>query len=261
VSSLVPAGAFDRGDLIPTTAQDTVALRRRLSEALASIAELPLRALVRTVFAEPGFAARFAECPATEAGHHAYLGGLLEHTVAVADSCERLARSYPSADRDLLIAAALLHDVGVVDALEFETSIERSDRGRLLGHAALGLARLERADGTASAPLGTRRYAELAHALAAHHGMPGAAGGPATLEALLLATADGLDASVALLVTETARAARGGAGWSDGASFGRPMLVPAGGQATSRAPSAGGVGRPSSGAPDMLGTGYLRVAG
>jgi 3'-5' exoribonuclease len=228
VAALSPADSFDRGDLMPTTPQDTVALRRRLNGALASIGDRSLRALVRAVFAEPGFAARFAECPASESGHHACLGGLLEHTVAVVDSCERLTRSYPSVDRDLLVAAALVHDIGVVDALEFETSFEPTDRGRLLGHVSLGVSRLERAAGSADPAPASRRLAELSHAVAAHHAAPEAHDGPATLEALLLATADSLDGRVALLVAETARAARDGASWTEGTAMGKGFLVPHG---------------------------------
>ena len=226
VSALEPADSYDRGDLMPTTPQDTVALRRRLNQALASIGDRPLRALVHRVFADPGLAARFAECPASVSGHHAYLGGLLEHTVAVVDAGDRLARCYPSVDRNLLTAAALLHDIGMVDALEFDTSVELSDRGRLLGHVNLGLARLESASASAGSKPGARRFAELAHAVAAHHADLGAEWGPVTLEALLLSTADALDARVASLVAGTSRATRGGADWSDGSTFPRPLPAP-----------------------------------
>jgi len=176
-------------------------------------------------------------------GHHAYLGGLLEHTVAVVDAGDRLARCYPSVDRNLLTAAALLHDIGMVDALEFDMSIEPSDRGRLLGHVSLGLARLERAAASAVSPPGTRRFAELVHAVAAHHADPGAELGPATLEALLLSTADALDARVASLVEGTTRAARDGADWRDGSTLGRPPPAPRRHPAIAAAP------------------GYLRAAG
>ena len=261
VSALRSAQSFDRCDLMPTTAQDTVALRRRLNDALASIGERPLRALVRAVFTEPGFARRFAECPASVAGHHAWLGGLLEHTVAIVDSCDRLSRSYPAIDRDLLVAAALLHDIGSVDAFEFDTSFEPSERGRLVGHVALGVARLERAAAGMAPSPDPRRLAEVVHAVSAHHEGSGAGRGPATLEATVLATADALDARVALFTAETARAARDGASWSDGASFGRPLLVPAERATAGRRVVAR---RPDIAVPGEVVTttrGYLRAAG
>jgi 3'-5' exoribonuclease len=261
VSALAPAEAVDRGDLMPTTAQDPVALGRRLNDALSSISDRALRQLVRTVFTEPGFAARFADSPASESGHHACLGGLLEHTVAVADSCDRLASGYPSADRDLLVAAALLHDVGAVDALEFDTAIAVSDRGRLSGHVELGLERLRRAATSMGAFAGTRRFAEVAHAVAAHHLDPGAESGPATLEALLLSTADLLDVRATLLVGETARAARDGAAWSDGAAFGRPMLVPPSGPAFAGGPTMHPPVPSGPGCGSRPRGGYLRAAG
>ena len=195
VATLEPVESFDRSDLVPTTPQDTVALRRRLNRALGSIADDGLRGLVREVFSEPGVAARFAECPATESGHHAYLGGLLEHTVAVVDACARLARAYPSVDAGLLTAAAILHDLGTVDALDFDVAIETTERGRLLGHIEPGISRLQAAARRRDAD--PDHVLRLAHAIASHHGGTGVSRrAPATLEAFVLASADALDSGL-----------------------------------------------------------------
>ena len=97
------------------------------------------------VLGEPGYRERFRTAPATENGHHAYAGGLAEHTVAVAALCRETAQLHPRLDADLLTAAALLHDCGCVDAFVRGAVILPSERGALLGHVHLGLARIERA--------------------------------------------------------------------------------------------------------------------
>ena len=94
---------------------------------------------------EPGYRERFRTAPATENGHHSYAGGLAEHTVAVAALCRETAQLHPRLNADLLTAAALLHDCGCVDAFVTGAVILPSERGALLGHVHLGLARIERA--------------------------------------------------------------------------------------------------------------------
>ena len=94
---------------------------------------------------EPGYRERFRTAPATENGHHAYAGGLAEHTVAVAALCRETAQLHPRLNADLLTAAALLHDCGCVDAFVTGAVILPSERGALLGHVHLGLSRIERA--------------------------------------------------------------------------------------------------------------------
>ena len=136
-----------------------------------------LRGLCEAVLGEPGYRERFRTAPATENGHHSYAGGLAEHTVAVAALCRETAQLHPRLDADLLTAAALLHDCGCVDAFVTGAVILPSERGALLGHVHLGLARIERAG--ARVRIDEAALQPLLGAVASHHG---AARGPALPE-------------------------------------------------------------------------------
>ena len=146
------------------------------------------------MLAEPGFRERFRTAPATENGHHSYAGGLAEHTVAVAALCREAAQLHPRLNADLLLAAALLHDCGCVDAFVTGAVILPSERGALLGHVHLGLAphRARRAPVRTS----TRRALQpLLGIVASHHGAPEGRRFPSP-EAVALHAANALDARV-----------------------------------------------------------------
>jgi 3'-5' exoribonuclease len=127
-------------------------------------------------------------------GHHAFLGGLLEHTVAVASLAVELCAVHPRLDRDLLLSAALVHDLGKTREYAYGAEITRTEEGRMLGHVELGL-RLIAAHAPPSLA-GPRRLA-LEHCVLVHHGGEGAGGQrPASPEALALARLNALDAGV-----------------------------------------------------------------
>jgi 3'-5' exoribonuclease len=126
--------------------------------------------------------------------HHAYLGGLLEHSVAVATLAIELCTLHPRLDRDVLVCAALLHDIGKTREFAYGAEIVRSEEGRLLGHVQLGLRVI-----AAHAPpaLAAERRLALEHCVLLHHGAEGAAGQrPASPEALALARLNALDAQL-----------------------------------------------------------------
>ncbi len=128
------------------------------------------------------------------AGHHAYLGGLLEHTVAVASMALELCTVHPRLDRDLLLSAALVHDLGKTREFSYAADIERSQEGRLLGHIELGMRVI--ADHLPPALTDERRLA-LEHCVLLHHGPDAAAGRRfASAEALALHRLNALDAQV-----------------------------------------------------------------
>jgi len=125
------------------------------------------------------------------AAHHAYLGGLLEHTVAVATMALELCTVHQRLDRDLLLSAALVHDVGKTREFTYGAEIARSEEGRLLGHVELGLRVLAQ---HAPAALGVERRLALEHCVIAHHGPEGGGQRPATGEAIALYRLNALDA-------------------------------------------------------------------
>jgi len=135
-------------------------------------------------------AEEFRRAPCTRAGHHAYLGGLLEHTVAVGTLVGETCVLHPKLDSDLLTAAALLHDVGKVREFTYGAEFGISEEGRLLGHLAIGAEIV----GGAASDLAPERRAALLHCLLAHHGPPGKDFG--SPEALALFRLNALDASV-----------------------------------------------------------------
>lgn len=229
IDSMRPEHVYDRSDLIPAGVRDRAELLTSLRSLVAGVRDRRLRGVLDRVFGAPGFIDRFASCPASRARHHAYVGGLIEHTVAVATLCASAADLYPEADKDLVVTAALLHDVGKVEELAYDTSVDYTDSGRLLGHVVLGDRLVAAAIGAASDPFPRDLAVRLSHALLSHHGELewGAVRRPSTIEAMLLHHADNQDAQAAGFMTAIAGAAVLEEDWTDAANaFGRPLVVP-----------------------------------
>ena len=119
----------------------------------------------RVVFSGP-LAAEFRRAPCTRAGHHAYLGGLMEHTVSVGTLVGELCQLHPRLDSDLLMAAAIVHDVGKAREFTYGAEFGISEEGRLLGHLAIGAQIV----GAAAAGLAEERRLALLHCVLSHHG-------------------------------------------------------------------------------------------
>ncbi|MDY0341471.1 MAG: HD domain-containing protein [Coriobacteriia bacterium] len=228
VEAMHPALRYDLREIMPAGPRDIDEMLEELRNHVRAIQDRGLGLLVRSIFADRELMKRFKACPATRSDHHAYINGLLEHTVAVAGICRTMADLHPEIDADLLLAGALLHDIGVVDALEFQTSIERTDRGRLIGPSILGERRLvAAAAGTGLVP--EQVVDQLAHMLLSHESASGGVEGlrPCTLEATVLASAHALDARSAEYVTTGRRASAVGESWTeDGVRVLQPRAVP-----------------------------------
>lgn len=130
--------SFDLTQLVPATQEDREQLWQRFQKMIESVAQPSLLALLRRMFAEESFVKDFCAVPAGKKWHHGYLGGLLEHSLNIAIICDRLAKIYPQADRDLLVTAALLHDIGKVESYTQGPMFEFTEAGRLLGHIVIG---------------------------------------------------------------------------------------------------------------------------
>jgi 3'-5' exoribonuclease len=179
VRTLEPAADVDPATMAPALRRDAAELEGFLEFLVAEIHNDPLRALVTRALAQ----APLRSYPATAEGHHSYAGGLLEHTVGVATLCRETAQLHPRLRPDLLIAAALVHDIGRTRELGPPPLFQPTEEGRLLGHLHLGLRMLEEL----GAP------AELLHAVACHHDARAAR----TAEAAVLYHANQLDAVAA----------------------------------------------------------------
>ncbi len=195
----------------------------------ATVRDPQLRKVLRAVFGDAAFFERFSGCPGSQSYHHAHTSGLIEHTVAVAGMCRTLAEQYPQVDADLLLCAALLHDIGKCDELSFETAIEYTDAGRLLGHVVLGVQRLQVSVARARLRIDGARLMRLEHAILSHHGELewGSPKRPSTFEALLLHHVDNLDAKAAGFVALLGGATRADESWTDADNlFRRPLYAP-----------------------------------
>ena len=150
---------------------------------------------MRRLLDDPGLRAALRRTPCTRSGHHAYLGGLLEHTVAVATLAVEACALHPRLDQDLLLTAASVHDLGRTAEFTLGAEIGLTDAGRLLGHVELSLRLLE--DTARSTGLDEARRLALAHCVLTHHG-PDAAPGRrfASAEAVALHRLNALDAAV-----------------------------------------------------------------
>jgi 3'-5' exoribonuclease len=189
VRAIEAAEGQDPAALAPALRRDADELDGFLEFLAGEIAHPGLRATVARFVEDAEFRGRLRTLPATVEGHHAYAGGLLEHTVGVATLCRETAQLHPRLRSDLLLTAALLHDGGRTVELSRGPAFRPTDEGRLLGHVHLGLRLIE----TRAAALEAEVRAELLHAVAVHHDSRAAR----TAEAAVLYHANQLDAVAA----------------------------------------------------------------
>jgi 3'-5' exoribonuclease len=188
----------DAARFLPTAHRDRDELEGFLEHLAREVYDPGLRALLERLLGDGALRAeiRRAPCspPGAPSGHHAYLGGLLEHTVAVATMALELCTLHVRLDRDLLLAAAIVHDLGKTREFTYGAEIERSREGAMLGHIELGLRVI--AEHVPGALSGERRLA-LEHCVLLHHGPESASGQRfAAPEALALYRLNLLDAQV-----------------------------------------------------------------
>ncbi len=190
VRSLETAPDADPGSFVPALRRDADELDGFLEFLAGEIAHPGLAGLVGSFLADPGFRDALRALPAAGGdGHHGYAGGLLEHTVGVATLCRETVQLHPRLRGDLLLAAALLHDIGRTVELTRGPGFIQTEEGRLLGHVHLGLRLIEER----ASDLEPEVRAELLHAVAAHHDR----GATRTAEAAVLYHANQLDAQAA----------------------------------------------------------------
>ena len=183
----------DPGMFLPHAYRDLDELDGFLEHLAREVYDQRYRALLDSLMADRVLRQAWRRAPATRSGHHAYLGGLLEHTVAVATLAHEICQLHPRLNSDLLLSAAIVHDLGRTREFTYGAEIGVTEEGRLLGHLVIGQRMLDERSG----PLDEERRLALAHCVLAHHGpaaVPGARFGSA--EALALYRLNALDASV-----------------------------------------------------------------
>jgi 3'-5' exoribonuclease len=186
----------DPSEFLPVAYRDVDELDGFLEHLAREVYDRDFARLVRSFLNDEGFRADFRRAPCTRSGHHAYLGGLLEHTVAVATLAQETAILHPRLNSDLLLCAAILHDAGKIQEFELGADIELSEAGALVGHVALGQQLVaERARNLDSFP--DAKLHGLSHCILAHHGAESLPGRRfRSVEALALYRLNALDAGV-----------------------------------------------------------------
>ena len=187
----------DPGIFFETAPVDASQMVASLRKILRGVEDNHLKALLDKFLNDRRFMDMFKRAPAAKNFHHSYLGGLLEHTLSVCQMALRVAEHYPRLDRDLLVTAAFLHDIGKTRELKFERQIDYTDEGRLIGHLALGVTMLdEKLVELKGFP--PELIVRVKHLILSHHGEYefGSPKRPKFLEAFALHLIDDLDAKI-----------------------------------------------------------------
>ena len=193
-------GSYDSGEFLPVAYRSLEELEGFFEHLCREVHDRELSRVVNAVVSTEPVASELRRAPCSRGGHHAYLGGLLEHTVAVGTLVGELCQLHPRLDSDLLMATALLHDIGKTREFTYGAEFGYTQEGQMLGHLSIGAEII----GAASRHLGAERRLQLLHCVLSHHG-PEAAGrakpagtsrGFASAEALALYRLNSLDANV-----------------------------------------------------------------
>lgn len=194
----VSEGEYDPKDYLPVSDYNVEEMYRELQGYVKGLSNPYLKKLAGGLFLEDAdFAKRFQFHSAAKSVHHGFVGGLLEHTLSVTKLCAFFAERYPMLNRDLLITAALFHDIGKLEELSAFPANDYTDEGQLLGHIAMGMEIVGmRIRGIEGFP--TKLANELKHCILSHHGELeyGSPKKPAIPEAVALNFADNLDAKM-----------------------------------------------------------------
>jgi len=188
---------LDPWDYFPTCKGNVEEMFGALKGHAASVENPWLKKVLESVLNDGALAERLKRAPAAKGFHHAYLGGLLEHTLSMVQILDFLASHYPTANRDMLIAGGILHDIGKIEEFSYDRAIDYTTPGRLVGHIMMGVEMIDRMI-TAIDGFPEDLALELKHVMLAHHGELdfGSPKRPKTVEALIVHFVDDLDAKV-----------------------------------------------------------------
>lgn len=205
-------GEYHVEDYMPCSEFGIDTMYQELTELIKSVKDKYLHQLLTMIFIDDkAFAEKFKKHSAAKSIHHGFIGGLLQHTLAVAKLCDFYATQYPVLNRDLLLTAAICHDIGKVDELSDFPENDYTDEGQLVGHIVMATIFL---DGKMKEIPGfpAKLANELKHCILAHHGELeyGSPKKPALIEALALSAADNTDAKLQIFIEELKNKDEGG---------------------------------------------------
>ena len=241
IDQLWPAkdGSYDLADLLPHTDKDIPTMCGKVCELLGSIQNRHLAALVQAYLDDDTLMAGLCRAPAAQSFHHAFIGGLLEHTLNAMQVADAIVPFYPGINRDLVIAGIFLHDIAKTWELSYDSAFGYTDGGQLVGHIVKSAMWVDQKRQLAEQMLGEKIPQELVdvihHIIISHHGVPefGAVKVPATPEAIAVHHIENMDAKLmtALAATRGPRA-EGEGNWTEylksfGGRLYRPDVAPA----------------------------------
>lgn len=205
---LADPGTYEIADFLPVTKRDTGQMWNRVVEILHGVKNPDLASLIQEFMADEALMDAFRRAPAATAMHHAYIGGLLEHTLNLLELAVKVLPLYPKLSLDLVLTGLFLHDIGKSRELNFATNISYSDEGQLVGHIALAAVWIHQKADAVAAKTGkpfpeSLRWA-LQHIILSHHGKYefGSPKLPAMPEAVAIHHLDNLDAKINMFLTE-----------------------------------------------------------
>lgn len=211
--------------LLPTTTRNIDEMFGELQGILRSLKHPAMLALVDAYLADEELMANFRRAPAAVSMHHAWIGGLLEHTLQLLNLADRMLPLYPALNRDLVLMGLFLHDLGKTVELTWERGFDYTTEGNLVGHIVRGAIWLQWKAAVAAKNSGHRLPGDamrvIQHIIISHHGQPefGAAKVPSTPEAIFVAMLDNLDAKTAMAVqhcrSDGPSGGEGAAGFTD----------------------------------------------
>lgn len=193
----VPQEAVAPEDFLPSTSRNVDQMFDRLRAMTDTLDSKPLLELMNAFWADSEFVRQFKRAPAAKMMHHAYIGGLIEHTLSMVLLADKVAGHYGGVDRDLLVVGAIVHDIGKIRELSYKYRLDYTDEGRLLSHITIGVELVN--EKMQSIPDFPKEIAALIkHMIVSHHGSRefGSPEPPKTIEAVLLNYIDEIDSRV-----------------------------------------------------------------
>lgn len=207
-------GEYDPSDYLPVSENDIPQMYRELTTYISQMKNPYLKKLAESFFLDADFAKRFQFHSAAKSVHHGFVGGLLEHTLHVTNICEFFCKLYPMLNRDLLLSAAMFHDIGKLSELSRFPANDYTDDGQLLGHIMIGAMEVQKHI-DAIPGFSKKTASELIHCILAHHGELefGSPKKPAIAEAVALSFADNSDAKLETMKEALANVPEGNLEW------------------------------------------------
>ncbi len=193
---------IEESDYVTLGETQVSTLQARVGELLREMDNYPLQNLAECFLIDEAFMAQFSACPAGVKNHHAYRGGLLEHTLSVMELVKLTAPRYPDVDPDMLMMGAFLHDVGKIEELTFERELGYSSSGQMIGHLIQGVSildeKIRETERLTEETFPVEYAMRLRHMIISHHGQLefGSPKVPMTLEAVALHYLDSLDSKL-----------------------------------------------------------------